>query len=154
MDKKKKKKKKPSQGCIIWYRRICSLISPRCIDAWSCGSRKTHSLAVLQLNEAPWFLDITRLWFYALAASFFFFFAQGSRCAHVLRCARKYTRKYSAGVRAHTYIIANTHTCKDQHAHIHILAHTHAQKRIYRHEWSVYRSYTLFFTLPRLQSYI
>ena len=60
-----KKKKEPSLWCIIWYRRICSLISPRCIDAWSRGSRKSRSLAVSQLNQAPWFLDITRFWLYA-----------------------------------------------------------------------------------------
>ena len=49
----------------MWHRRICSLISPRCIDAWS---RKLRSLAVPQLNQAPWFLDITRFsrfWCYA-----------------------------------------------------------------------------------------
>ena len=55
-----------------YHRRICSLISPRCIEAWSRGSRKSRSLAVLQLNQAPWFLDITRFWFYASAAWFFF----------------------------------------------------------------------------------
>ena len=71
------KKKEPSLWCIMWYRRICSLISLRCIDAWSHGSRKSRSLAVLQLNQAPWFLDITRFWFYASAA-WFFFFVQGS----------------------------------------------------------------------------
>ena len=27
-------KKEPFLWCIMWYRRICSLISPRCIDAW------------------------------------------------------------------------------------------------------------------------
>ena len=42
-------KKEPSLWCITWYRRICSLISLRCIGAWSRGSRKSHSLAVPQL---------------------------------------------------------------------------------------------------------
>ena len=42
------------------------------IDAWSHGSRNSRSLAVPQLNQAPWFLDITRFWFYASAAWFFF----------------------------------------------------------------------------------
>ena len=46
----------------MWYRRICSLISPRCMDAWSRGSRKSCSVAVPQLNQTPWFLDITRFW--------------------------------------------------------------------------------------------
>ena len=66
------KKKEPSWWCIMWYRRICGLISLQCIDAWSCGSRKSRSLAVPQLNQAPWFLDITRFWFYASTAWFFF----------------------------------------------------------------------------------
>ena len=39
--KKKKKKRQPSWwswSCIMWYRRICSLISLRRIDAWSRAS--------------------------------------------------------------------------------------------------------------------
>ena len=71
-------KKEPSLWCIMWYRRICSLISLWCIDAWSRGSRKSRSLAVPQLNQAPGFLNITRFWFNASAA-WFFFFVQGSR---------------------------------------------------------------------------
>ena len=69
-------KKEPSLWCIMWYRRICSLISPRCIDAWSRGSRKSRSLAVSQLNQARWFLDITRFWFYASTGWFFFFLSR------------------------------------------------------------------------------
>ena len=70
------KKKKPSWWCIVWYRRICGLISLRCIDAWSRGSRKSRSLAVPQLNQALWFLDITRFWFYASTAWFLFFLSK------------------------------------------------------------------------------
>ena len=63
------KKKEPSWWCIMEYRRICGLISLRCIDAWS---RKSHSPAVPQLNQSPWFLNITRFCFYASTAWFFF----------------------------------------------------------------------------------
>ena len=69
--------KEPSWWGIMWYRRICGLISPQCIDAWSRGSCKLCLLTIPQLNQAPWFLDITRFWFYASAA-WFLFFVQGS----------------------------------------------------------------------------
>ena len=68
-----------------WYRRICSLILPRCIDAWSRGSCKSGSLTIPQLNQALWFLDITRFWFYASAAWFFFL----SRVVDGRFCGRK-----------------------------------------------------------------
>ena len=63
----KKKKKKNHRGNASCDKRICSLISPWCIaiDAWSRGGRKSRSRAVPQLNQAPWFLNITRFWLYA-----------------------------------------------------------------------------------------
>ena len=72
------KKKEPSLWCIMWYRKICSLISPRFIDVWSRGSRKPVRSRFPQLNQAPWFLDVTslRFWFYASAAWFFFFLSR------------------------------------------------------------------------------
>ena len=62
----------------MWYWRICSLISPRCIDAWSRSSHKSRLLTVPRLNQTPWFFNITRFWFYASPAWFLFFFVQGS----------------------------------------------------------------------------
>ena len=89
-------KKEPSLWCIMWYRRICSLISPRCIDAWSRGSRKSRSLAVPQLNQAPWFLDITRFWFYASTGWFFFLsrVVAAARAAALSGHVQPYGRSY------------------------------------------------------------
>ena len=62
-------KKGPSWWCIKWYRRIYGRILLLCINAWCRGSQKSRLLAVPQLNQTPWFLDTTRSWFYASAAS-------------------------------------------------------------------------------------
>ena len=83
------KKKEPSWWCTKWYRRICSLILPRCIEAWSRGSCKSGSLTIPQLNQALWFLDITRFWFYA-SAGWFFFFVKGNRWSVFRFCGRKF----------------------------------------------------------------
>ena len=98
-------KKEPSWWYIMWYRRICGLISLRCIDAWSRGSRKSRSLAVPQLNQAPWFLDITRFWFYASTAWFFFFFVQGSTFAEKCKQSIQHYTNIKKSTKSHPPVI-------------------------------------------------
>ena len=58
----KKKKKEPSWWCIMWYRRICGLISPLCIKcvksrqssrvhSWFCSWIKHHDFSISQDSD-------------------------------------------------------------------------------------------------------